>query len=374
MKELPEKFCILPFIHAVYNGFDSSNEEGRIRPCCRFNTQYSETTVVDNPLKKSELFLNLQKQFLNGETPEGCSFCWKAENSGNTSYRLDQLDNFKHLLDNDEYKKQELRFLEIMPGNACQLACRMCSPLFSSKWNRVHASINSNNNLPWDSYTDWKDIDITKLEHLKLMGGEPTYQKKNVEMLRYLDSIGRLEKMHIELPTNLHTIISEEWKYFLSKSKRAKIFVSIDGVGELNDYVRQYSVWKTFEKNLDDLIEFSKDTHISILTSVTISAFNVNQSKEIEEYIKSKGIKELNQFCTTYPNFLDVRILPTKVKKYLLENNLLTDSVSSIIREYLHHEDLVLLEKFKNYVKSLDSYHRTSFDKANPIISSFILG
>jgi hypothetical protein len=362
---LPDSFCVLPFIHAVYNGYETSTENSRIRPCCRYNTLESETSDVQNPLKDSELFKTLQTQFLKGEKPKGCSTCWRAEELGNSSYRLDQLNKFKDYIDSEIYKEKELRFLEFMPGNACQLACRMCSPLFSSKWNRAVEATDRTFFRDSASYTDWTDIDLSKLEYLKLMGGEPSYQKKNIAMLRHLDSIGQLEKIHLEMPVNLHEKLSEEWKYFLSKTVNTKIFISIDGVGKLNDYVRQYSNWERFEHNLNDLIDYSKDNNITLRTSVTITAYNVNQSKQIEDYIIDKGIKALDQYCTDYPDFLDVRYLPITAKRYLLENDLLTDSVRTVIYKSLNIEDETRLTFLKKYINDLDKFYNTSFEEVN---------
>lgn len=371
-KELPEKFCVLPFIHAVYNTYDKNEENCRVKPCCRFDNFKYENKNPNDPLNTSPLFLKLQEQFLNGEMPEGCKTCWSTEDAGNKSYRQDMLDQYHHLIDNEAYKEKSLRYLEIMPGNACQLACRMCSSLFSSKWGEIdlpNIEIHKNKD---QKYAEWKSLDLSKLETLKLMGGEPTYQKKHIALLEHLDSLGRLPFLEIQVPLNLHDPLSDKWKKFLEKSKFVKLDVSIDGVGKLNEYVRQYSNWDRWYENFKDLILFAKNKNILVKNSTTITSYNINQSKEIEQFLLEYDLEVTDQFCTFYPPYLDVRHLSDNAKQYLLDNDLVTSSVRNVLELSFGHYNSLMLEKLNVYIKDLDDYHKTSFKEVNPQMAEII--
>jgi len=363
---LPSTFCVLPFISSTLAGHNKLIETDNIKPCCRYNGTLD--SVGESGLLNSTDYIGLQKQFLRGEKPQGCSACWKAESLRHSSYRLDKLKQFRHLLDNKDFLDQKLRFLEITPGNACNLACRMCMPRSSSKWFNVKLP-NEYEHIRTEriEFFEWSTLDLSSLEVLKLMGGEPTYQKKHLALLEHLDSIGQLEKIHLEMPTNLHEPFTEQWLEIFEKCKTTHIYVSIDGIGKVNDYVRQHSIWNQFENNLKSLLSFIEHKSIYVGISVTLSMFNINQSKKIEKYIESLGLKEFDrsQVVTNYPSFLDARNLKDSAKQWLIQHKLVTDSVKDILEDSFGMYNPAQVEKFKQYVIDLDNFYGTSFEEVN---------
>ena len=104
MSEFPENFCVLPFIHAVFNGYDATNSNSSILPCCRFDTSKKvETQEKSDPLNKSSLFIELQKQFLNNERPESCKVCWENESLGFKSYRQENNNRYKKIIEDKSF-------------------------------------------------------------------------------------------------------------------------------------------------------------------------------------------------------------------------------------------------------------------------------
>lgn len=359
-----DTFCVLPFIHAVYNPYDPNKEKGRILPCCRFNSRASvETEDVNDPLENSELFKKIQHELSNGIKSVGCERCWKDENIGEESYRQGSNRHFKHLIDSGQYKEKKLRYLEITPSNLCNLACRSCSSNFSSKWVPIDNFIASDRQKKSVAFTDWTTLDLSNLIELKLMGGEPMMLESNRRLLKFLQEKNKLKDIHLHFITNLTKSLSDEWKELLMECRRVSIFVSIDGIGNLNEYIRSGSSWKTTEKNLLSIIEFSKvNTSIIVSSNSVISLFNVNKTLELESYFQKLGIRYFLD-TTSFPTHIDCKILPDSIKNKLIEIG-----VPKLIEKNLleKKENPKIVQNFFDNIDKLDRYHKKHFREYNP--------
>ncbi len=97
--QLPSNtFCVLPFIHTVLNPYNSVEHNVNALPCCRYSHTGSEKLENIDTINKSPTWIKLQKQFLNGEKPEGCEHCWRDESHKVISYRQINLLTFKTLI------------------------------------------------------------------------------------------------------------------------------------------------------------------------------------------------------------------------------------------------------------------------------------
>lgn len=357
-------FCVLPYIHAVYNPYDPIEKAGHVLPCCRYDSKIGkpETVNVNDPNSKSLIFKNLQEELTAGIKSKACRKCWEDEEIGVQSYREGANSTYRDIIKSGEYKDQKLRFLEITPSNLCNLACRSCNSNFSSKWVPIDNFIASDRKKKSIDYTDWRKLDLTNLLELKLMGGEPMMLKDNLELLKYLDEIDALKNIHLHIITNLMNPITDQWKYFIDKTRKTYVWASVDAIGELNDYVRSQSDWNIIEKNLLEINDFLKNKplcRLSVNTVITI--LNVNKTLEIEEYFDSLKIKNYMD-VTSFPEHLDCKKLPPSVKNSLIEKGmskkvkdsiLNSDSKDNIIDEFFRHTD------------KLDEYHKKIFKNYN---------
>lgn len=366
-------FCVLPFIHAVYNPYDPLKKAGHVLPCCRYDSAIgeAETVNVSNPNKNSLIFKTLQDELSSGNKSKACQKCWNDEEIGVQSYRQGANSTYRDIIKSGEYKDKKLRFLEITPSNLCNLACRSCNSNFSSKWVPIDNFITSDRQKKSISYTDWRKLDLSNLLELKLMGGEPMLLKDNLELLKHLDEIGSLENIHLHVITNLMNPVTEEWKYFIKKSRKTYVWASIDAIGELNDYVRADSKWNTVEKNLLEIKELLSENPICRLSvNSVITILNVNKSLEIQEYFAELGIKNYMD-VTSFPKHLDCKKLPDPIKNILIEagvaekvkdSMLNSDSSDSIVNDFFNHND------------TLDKYHKKSFRDYNNDMYTILKG
>lgn len=137
-------FCALPWVHlAVF-------PEGEAKLCCvarsAVHADDVPLTLQENALEavwNSEYMRNVRRDMLAGKHVADCSACYVAEKSSGTSRRVESNVRwvkelgplFDQLLEDsrrDGYRVDGLPlYYQLMPGNLCNLKCRMCFPVFS---------------------------------------------------------------------------------------------------------------------------------------------------------------------------------------------------------------------------------------------------
>ena len=89
-----KSFCYLPFGHVLLK------TKGTVGVCCHYKPQLKDQTFKTNidgieGWWNSEELHQLRQQFLAGEKPAGCSFCYEMEDRGFESIRTRTLEEFK---------------------------------------------------------------------------------------------------------------------------------------------------------------------------------------------------------------------------------------------------------------------------------------
>ena len=157
----------------------------------------------------------IRKQMLNGEKIKACKHCYYQETIERTSYRQSfnqtwfKSEYGKNILDRVEKSKtNDFRveeppiYLDIRPGNLCNLKCRMCNPGNSSKIYQEQKQLLKDNpseviplidtrylkkNYNWyKNEKIWENIHkwSSGVKQLYFTGGEPTLIKENWEIDR----------------------------------------------------------------------------------------------------------------------------------------------------------------------------------------------
>ena len=88
MNKLPtDTFCVLPWIHMA------SFPNGRSPICCMATETPEEVNLNSMSLPEivnSDYYKGVRVEMLQGKKPRTCSFCFKEESNGGTSYRMNQ--------------------------------------------------------------------------------------------------------------------------------------------------------------------------------------------------------------------------------------------------------------------------------------------
>jgi len=210
--------------------------DGKIRPCCQVSAEYSKSL---DTIKDPNRFADIKSE----TRPEACRACWSQEDQGFPSYRNSYQKSFNK-------EKSGIQFLDIRNTNQCNLKCRYCSPHFSNQWAKELAYKDTLIHTPIESYLD--DLLTDDLIDIYWCGGEPLISQDHYMVLEKLIAMGLSHKVKVRYNSNFTVLkyktkdIFDLWKNF----KSVHILISIDAVGEINDYIRSGSNWKEICENI----------------------------------------------------------------------------------------------------------------------------
>jgi len=325
-------YCSLPWVHLAVD------PTGSVRPCCnstdlikkpdgtKFNLGYDSIEEIFN----SSEFIEIRRKMLNGEKIDGCSQCYNTEKYGGKSERLryNELYVEKYTSTVAEIK---FKYLDLRLGNMCNLSCKSCIPINSSQLenevNEINSPIlNKHYNMTIGNLTDWYNTDrfdqnvfnnLENVDWLYMTGGEPTIIKKNFELLEKLIELKHNKNIKLKINSNL-TNLNPKFLDLISQFHTVIFFVSIDGYGEIQEYIRYPSNWNQIKKNFEKLLQYD---NFVIRPSPVIQVTNLNKLVDLFEYFESFN-RKLNTsriiifpLLLEKPVFLDVLNLPLDYKK-----------------------------------------------------------
>lgn len=390
-------FCVLPWIHLA------THPDGKATLCCVSDHTMNASAArnfkdgkiihlnlnsnnVDEMLN-SDYFRQTRLEMLDGKEPAACSRCYREEEKGFQSKRIEEGNKFS--LDIEEARAittstgsipVDLKFIELRLGNICNIRCRTCNPHSSTKWVSEYSKLQDNlkfvtvydykinsswteNDSFWDNLLDHsKNVEV-----IYVNGGEPTIVEKHWLYLEKLIQRGYNKNItlwyNINM-TNLPDKLVELWSHF----KKVQVFASIDDIGERNDYIRTGSKWEDVIKNLDKLQQLSW-----IETSIcqTVSWMNIFYLNEFYDFANSRNlVAHLNLVYD--PKFLDPRVLPDELKQVVLEkikdidsgrflflkNHLETESDNKLFVQGMKFNDWLDESRNQNFALSFPEWYK----------------
>lgn len=308
-------FCMLPFMH-IYG-----SAGGDIVPCCEAQEQ-----PLNNPNESAQATWNnenyreLRRALANGDRPERCSVCWHNEDSGIVSNRLQwEEDNWEDFADqisvNDDYSvNNPPLWIEVKVSNFCNLKCIMCST--HSSYKRVadldiiskytKSGYETRLLRPTDlfaSINEWTDIWET-VHTLQFTGGEPIINQEHYDLLAGIPDDVK-SRIKLRYATNISHIkfkqydLIEIWKKF----KHVNIKVSMDGIEDVYNYIRQDGDWDTVYANM---LVLDAEPSIDLAAGITVQAHNIFQMPEFYSFWKASPIdlKFITANILQTPNYL----------------------------------------------------------------------
>lgn len=450
MSETASTFCPLPWLMtAVRNN-------GDMRICCQANTSESQGLLkkdngeVFNARKdsilesrNSQTIKDIRREMLSNIDPAACVRCTREEKNGIRSRRIFErkrsetyftIEDAKAATKDDgeiDISKTPLMYLDLRLGNFCNIKCRMCGPTDSSSWyddyvklwdttkyqdtgtevelirnpNQKYQPIQNIYNWP-EELNFWEDAKFFAghLTYIHTVGGEPLLIEKQFEFLKFLIDGGYSKNIVLEYNTN-GTIIPEKawslWKNF----KTVKIGLSIDGVGDVNDYIRYPSKWDVVEKNIRRLDEAEGDFHLWF--TFTAQALNILHIPEFLKWVIKSNFKRFGRSSSQplvtmhplhNPPHYNIKVFPSKIKeeiskklreeykwldKFILEKGLVGEEADHLRRgfekniegyiSFMNDGDLSqVFEKFLQVTNKLDEIRGESFSETFPELSDLI--
>ena len=327
-----------------------------IRPCCYYQDGFLGN-VNDNTI--SEIITNdkwkkLKKQMYANEWPNGCLLCKKNEETMGSSLRQNYFENSTA----EDIDNEKLTYLEFNGSNICNLACVHCHSLYSSKWHIERKKLikivdtydtdkrkrsSSVRPIEVGSYLDLdgttldkmhlpnpdlvleniKQLDLSNLKTISFRGGEPFLNSETKTILEYADTQGLLNKVNVSVTTN-GTYVDDAVIELLKKCKTVHINMSIDGIGDLFNYIRYGDAkFETIEPNLAKLNVIPNVMILISVASMNYNAFNLLEIRDwtilmSDKYNKVQRLAGFNN-CVVSPEYLSLATLSDDTRKHLIE-------------------------------------------------------
>ena len=326
------------------------NINGEYKPCCAYNRDTGYLVGKTDPKRflNSPLMQKIKEDMQDG-WHSGCKVCKNVEDSGQISVR--QTYNL--------WCKQEegtLEYLDLSLSNKCNLACRMCNEIASSRWAR---HLNVPNPPKNDLQKIVSQIDVDQLTHIKYVGGEPFVTPEIVDVL---DLVAQ-QNTFFTFNTNL-TFYPQKYEHLLLKAKGLYACYSIDGYKHTNDYIRTCE-WNTIDATLDKWQAFfrqHKPKGIQTINTV-VQALNFHDLKNIKQYAQEKNMLWMAQLIEDPVDFT-INALP---KEYI------DKTIDEVNEKFLHNYkfDSYLFQQFQNKILIQDKLLDQSLADTNPLLYSY---
>lgn len=331
--------------------------------CCRAESIPLANPSIDYYL---DLWSSESRQLEQGIELPGCEHCWKAEHNGQPSYRQEPV------IGNSNY-------VEIHIDNLCNQMCSYCSPKFSSAWehniqqygNFVNVSKSTKDNLSLRIPNTECDTDLWLNElknflnrgpvEIKLLGGEPLMQRRNLQQLLELNTD---QITVLKINTNLNPPNNKFLKWVLETFPKEKLVfeISLDTVPEHNAIPRAGFDRYKFEDNLNLLKQHG--AAFSFLS--VISVLNIFSICEYQDWLDKNSYHA--KFCQLHnPDCLAPYYLPDAFKDSILKNAL----PAPVFNILDHSPKLVDLKLFEQYNYLNQYFQRTNTKITDPKLATY---
>ena len=346
----------LPCYYAI-NGIDYKNGNATVCPTqSDYLYVYKDKSVLPSDIINSEKFVEIRKELINGNWPEGCHLCEQQERDGTvSSMRHDYIDNprrtpvekyLNHFTGELDFKG--LQFIELRFSNSCNMACLHCSKVYSSGWvtklkhytptkkdfNHNLDQITSKMHMPnyladqdlniellqsdADKIVDDLIINFPNINDVAFAGGEVLHQKQFLPCLHRLAKHPNANNMQIAFHTNFNANFDPvELSDALQPFGGSLIHMSIDAGKNIYPYFRDGS----WEKLTDNIAKFREVNSFTNLFSVcTTSAYQLMDIENVFVSLLSLNLNEFSIAMVNTPWYINPAVLMLNHKKDVLHD------------------------------------------------------
>jgi len=278
-------FCVAPWTHTYIS------PQGERRLCCASREpaqnfqQYIDTAGGAGEFRplpldewwNSEHVRRVRRQWLQGEVPAECEVCDKR--LLNTSVYRDYFGHlFGDLRDAIQHNTQPDGTTTLAPiswdyrySNVCNFTCRMCGDMLSSRW---EIEVQKNNMVDWSNpKNSWMKpanrhairhfvrntvipefasaIEDRSVREIYWVGGEPLLYDEHWRFMRRIVELGYADQVRVRYNTNLSYMGDRQGTLWdlLDHFPHWEICASLDGTGEIGEYVRTGLDYDSFVAN-----------------------------------------------------------------------------------------------------------------------------
>lgn len=375
MTKLPDTFCQAPWT-SVKIDMDCT-----LRPCNLFRTARSEfggtktfniNETAINEWRNNEYLTYIKESMLAGDKIKECGNCWEKESHDFDSMR-GAINNIIGEIKDSGDLKDGTKFADISTTNNCNFSCIMCNPSNSSqilsRWAKdIENEFVQEKFIKYPNYI--RDIQARgkplamideimndeSLEYIKLLGGEPFL---DIRLIEKLAAMPKRIKNNVNLKFSTNGSINlVDIMVKLGEFKKVDLSVSLEGIGDVQDYLRKGSKWETVKTNILQFRDLSSDRYY-IDIGHTIQTLSIENLHQLLDWTREEDLPLQFNILST-PRYLSTRLLePKYIKNQCLSLNsklfkkndgtLTSLNFSDYLTEFPY--DSSLLERFKRFVE-----------------------
>lgn len=417
-------FCYYPFSQLALKEWQNTQGIVSAAPCCNaIRPETPDPLDIKDTLKEiymtpEEIFHSkkmneIRAAMLEGKRHKACTTCWKIEDYGGKSYRLNSKEP-THELDFDDFdvNNPKLQSIDFGFGENCNLRCRMCMPGLSNKlshdykffvdnnidtkdisgwdWKKdlrsgrppkgsfwVYTQDDAHNNVEYFSNgPQWQSIlrNIKNLRAIKATGGETTLTAGFKEFIDHAIETRACDKMFLEFHTNA-TKFTDTLVDKIVQFPACRMNFSIDSIAENYEYIRYPMKFDALQNSINNLFAKAdakgKDFKLSIVLVSVFSVYNAHYLYDLYDwwkyFIRPRMPKHSFYVDKLWPDnkFTSVKFLAKKQKLeildilYKIQNEGIVD-VDNIIKHVEVELDKKVTDRDRrNMLKEI-----TAFDKS----------
>ncbi|MEA9357322.1 twitch domain-containing radical SAM protein [Bacteriovorax sp. PP10] len=381
-------FCPVPWKEL------SATPSGSVRLCCSSLQDANISKYEDGSVAKltddlqlawnTNFFQEVRKKMLANEHVRACENCYRQDNAGIKSAKTAWLEKYPDLSNEDlasTIKIDQVELLDLRLGNICNLRCRMCDPYSSSAWMKEWRDLGElvpqpddktwsrleKNEWPQDPRV-WEQLKrvVPKLRTVRLTGGEPFLVTANKEFLKYCIQSGHASHIELNYSTNgtvWDNDLPELWKHF----EQVNLRVSVDGLYEVNDYIRTPSRFEQILRNIDKMQELASHAPVKVIIGCTVQIYNIFQIPSFIEFFRNKNLF-INLDFVQDPSYLALNVLPKNLAEkaqQILQKEIAYPGVSALVN-LLDSSKTSQWNQFIAYTKKLDQLRNQNISKIVP--------
>ncbi len=373
-------FCILPWVHLCVRPNES------LKPCCRY--QLSDDSPLNANLDSLEsngihsmnndYLTNLRQDMLDGVKRPECIKCYLQEQNKTLTDRKSLRDFLNWRLspclkDNYTSKFDIVRYIEMSLDNICNLQCKMCDSNYSSKLQlrdeflgyKVAKKLEPN-------FHKFKNIDLSNLVYIKLLGGEPFITPNFVKFLDYVEKRADPTKIALEIATNATRIPNQKIIDKLNKYKFLHINVSLDAYDKTNDYQRFGSNYVQIYNNAKayETIFFKREISFHSTTGL----LTANKLSDSLNFLTEENKYHVSVDFIRYPHHLSLLYAPQSYLDWVLEKNSNNSTALKLVNTFIQSGKFNK-EHWFNFLentKKLDTFYSTNIRDYNPELVAYL--
>lgn len=323
-----EVFCMIPWIHL------HAWPDGRAYPCCLGKASFPVGNFKEKSMREiwnDEPMREMRRNMLADKPCKQCGDCYEQESAGFASMRNNSNKSFGHhiheidqTLPDGSLPDMKLHYWDVRFSNICNLKCRSCGSIFSSRWYDDDVRIWGKELRPRVQFAGRHEEDVWEqmqehipyLDQIYFAGGEPLIMEEHTRILKLLIEKGNTQ-VRLIYNTNLNELrykkesVLELWKQFPTVCVAA----SLDDMFERAEVIRSGTDWAQVEQNIRDLKR--ECPHIDFMISPTLSMMNIWNFVPFHRYMIEQGFiepKDFNLNILQGPSEYRIDMLPMDLK------------------------------------------------------------